>query len=1008
MKRRLMMMMIILLCEAICSTAALFAASANAALWSNVDIAEVYAYGDTFDVPERTLTVGANTVKALHTVSFPGGDVVRGKSVKLGETGNYTVRYYANIGKDQYSAEESFTVQCFGYSVNSEESSVSYGRYTEFEADSTGLIVKLANGDKLTFTKLIDVSSLTQSDALFKFFITPEHHGAADFNKLTLTLTDAVDSSKYLRIDVNRGQFSSGGVGVSWVMAGGNGQDMVGYEKNKKLHVNDDIGTALYISFVAQNNSGDGWSGPAYNVKPDLRYGTISFDYNSKIVYANSDTVSDLDSSDYYKDLWRGWSSDKARLTVSASGYSSATANFCITEVFGMTAEDLKNNSFIDDEAPVITVDSDNIDMPRAEAGRAYPVPAATAYDDYAGSCEVTTEIVYGYHSDTPVSVTLLNGAFVPDRTGTYTIIYTAKDGFGNTGRKLLFVQAVKTVPEIVITPPSVSTSIELGTYVEIPKPAVSGGSGKINVETAIVFGGERTVINGGFRPEIEGEYTIEFIATDYIGKTQSATITIDATRGEKPIFVDSVNLPPVYINGGRYILPELYANDYTSGSLKRTLCDVKIVDANGEKIYKAGGEYIPAVNNNGDFVRVTYYSGGAVYPEFNIPVIIGRTDNTVYMTNYIYGEAISVSTRDENNALYTTGLAVIPSLGNSNWIFANALLKNGASVTVSTLAGKTNFGSFEFTFYDALNGKKISVAAEIGSSKVTFTHGGESYVLGSSIKNGGKLKITLGNGKINVLCNDSVAMFVPLTVYDDGDVFEEFVSDKVYIGVTTTDNKTDSRYMVLSVNDNTLSYRNQDNSAPLFSILGDYGGKQKVNSDYVIRRGICGDIFAPEARGTLSVTAPDGTIMKDKNGKVLKDVSIDEEYVITLTQYGKYTLSYVIAEVNWVGNSNKPNITVTVPDEEAPVIEFTKVPSDTAALGDVIVIPEYKVTDNISTGSKITVRTFIVNAQGRFIELTDGANAIKCENAGKYTFIVYATDEAGNSSSLCYEINVR
>ena len=1006
--RRRLTMIFILLCVAICSTVVVFAVSANAAVWSDVDIAGVYAYGDTFDVPERTVTVGSNTVKALHTVTFPGGDVVRGKAVKLSETGNYTVRYYASIGKEQYSAEKSFTVQGFGYGVNSAESSVAYGRYTEFGADSTGLKVKLANGDKLTFTKLINVAALTQSDALLKFFITPEHQGAADFNKLTFTLTDSVDSSKYLRIDVNRGQFSSGGVGVSWVMAGGNGQDMVGYEKGKKLHVNDDVGTALYISFVAQNNSGDGWSGPAFNVKPDLRYGTISFDYNSKIVYANSDIVSDLDSSDYYKDLWRGWSSDKARLTVSASGYSSSTANFCITEIFGMSADELRNNNFIDDEAPVITVDSDYAEMPRAEVARAYSVPTAKAYDDYAGACEVTTEVVYGYHSEEPVSVSLLNGSFVPDRTGTYAIVYTAKDGFGNIGRKSLFVQAVKSVPEIVITPPSVSSSVELGTYVEIPEPVVSGGSGKINIVTSVVFGGERTAVNGGFRPETEGEYTVEFAATDYIGKTQTVSLTVDATRGEKPMFVDSVNLPPVYINGGRYILPELYANDYTSGSLKRVLCDVKVVDANGEKIYKAGSEYIPAVNSNGDIAEITYYSGSAVYPAFNVPVIIGRTDNTVYMSNYVYGKDINVTTRDENNALYTTGLAVIPGSGDAGWIFANALLKNEASVAVSTLAGKTNFGAFEFSLIDASSGKKITVTATIGSAKVTFTHGAESYTLGSSVKNGGKLKIAYGNGKLNVVCNDSTVMSVPLTVYDNGDEFDGFTSDKVYIGVTTKDNKADSRYMVLTVNENALSYRNQDNSAPSFSISGDYGGKQKVNSEYVIKRGICSDVFAPESNGTLSVTAPDGTIMKDKNGKVLKDVPIDEEYVITLNQYGKYTVSYAISEVDWVGNRNKPNITVTVPDEEVPVIKFTKVPSATAAVGDVIVMPEYKVTDNISPESEITVRAFIINAQGKFIELVDGANAIRCENTGKYTFIVYATDAAGNSSSLCYEVNVR
>ncbi len=1006
MKRKLAIIFIIL-CMAICSMVAVVAAGATAAVWSDVDIAEVYAYGDTFEVPERTLTVGGVDVKALFTVTFPSGDVVRGKTVKLSETGNYDVRYYASIGKEQYSDERSFTVYGVGYAVNGSESSLSYDHYTDFGADSTGLLVKLAKGDTLTFTKLINVKSLTQGDALFKFFITPEHQGAADFDKLTLTLTDSTDSSKYLRIDINRLPQSSG-LYTSWVMAGGNGQDMVGYEKGKKLHVNDDIGTALYVSFVAQDNSGT-WSGPARNQKPDLRYGTISFDYNTKIVYANSEIVADLDSSDYYEDLWSGWSSDKARLTISASKYSSATANFCIMEIFGMTAEDLKNNDFVDDGVPVITVDGDYADaMPRAELGVAYRIPEATAYDDYAGNCEVSTEVVYGYFGETPVSVSILNGTFVPDRTGSYTIVYTAKDGFGNVAKKTLFVQAVKEVPEITITPSPIAGDVELGTYVEIPEPTISGGSGKVTVETAVVFGVERTVINGGFRPETEGEYTIEFTATDYLGKTKSATLGINAHKGEKPLFIDSVSLPPVYISGGKYVLPELYANDYTSGSLNRVLCDVKVVDANGEKTYKSGSEFVPSVSKNGDFVEVTYFTGNAQYPVFNVPAIIGRNENTVYMSNYLYGEEISVTTRDESDALYTTGLAVIPSSGDSHWVFANALLKGEASVTVGTLAGKTNFGSFGFTFIDAADGRRITVGATIGLAKITFTHGGESYVLGSSVKNGGKIKVSYKNGKINVVCNDSASLSVPLAVYDNGDIFGGFASDKVYVGVSTVDNKADSRYMVLSVSETALSYRNQDNGAPSFSILGDYGGRQKINSEYVIKQGICSDVFAPESSATLTVTAPDGSVVKDKNGKTLSGVSISEDYVITLTQYGKYTVSYLVTEVGWVGNRNKPNVTVTVADEEAPVIEFTETGSDTASVGDIIVMPKYKVSDNLSAEDEISVRTFVINAQGKFIELTDGANAIKCEYSGKYTFAVYATDAAGNSSSLYFEVNVR
>lgn len=70
--------------------------------------------------------------------------------------------------------------------------------------------------------------------------------------------------------------------------------------------------------------------------------------------------------------------------------------------------------------------------MPTALIGSDYPVPVATAYDGIAGECDVQTEIVYGYYTDSPVSVSFTGGAFKPDRPGSYAIIYTAADGFGN------------------------------------------------------------------------------------------------------------------------------------------------------------------------------------------------------------------------------------------------------------------------------------------------------------------------------------------------------------------------------------------------------------------------------------------------------------------------------------------------------------------------------------------------------------------------------------------------
>ena len=81
---------IIGLCATVCATVAASVVTkvngSGGAVWSDVEISEVYAYGDTLAVPDRTLTIDGNGVKSLYTVTFPSGKTVRTKSVKLNET----------------------------------------------------------------------------------------------------------------------------------------------------------------------------------------------------------------------------------------------------------------------------------------------------------------------------------------------------------------------------------------------------------------------------------------------------------------------------------------------------------------------------------------------------------------------------------------------------------------------------------------------------------------------------------------------------------------------------------------------------------------------------------------------------------------------------------------------------------------------------------------------------------------------------------------------------------
>ena len=229
-----------------------------------------------------------------------------------------------------------------------------------------------------------------------------------------------------------------------------------------------------------------------------------------------------------------------------------------------------------------------------------------------------------------------------------------------------------------------------------------------------------------------------------------------------------------------------------------------------------------------------------------------------------------------------------------------------------------------------------------------------------------------------------------------------------MFFSVYSEGNPTGTKYLVTSVCGNALSYRNNDFNEPSFSVSGDYGGKWEINSVYTIRKGVCGDTFAPSSDVEFTVTAPDGSVVKDLNGKELKSVKPDEDYKILLSSYGKYKIAYAIKEVDWLGNSKQFNVTVFVVDEEAPTIEFTSDGTKEAAVGDVIVMPNFRVSDNVTAESDIKVSVYVVNAQGKLIALTGGANSIRCGYGGKYSFIVVAMDAEGNSSSLVWNVIVK
>ena len=753
--------------------------------WKGGEIKQNYVFGETLKVPEYVLSVNGKQLKATSVVEFPDGTNFGSDEVCLSQAGKYGVKYMAIDGGKIYVKTFDFNVGYTAYSMSGTESSAVYGKYTEFEANSEGLQVRLAKGDTLSFTKLIDVADLTSTNNIIEGFITPDKRGTADFDKLTLTLTDAIDSSIYVNIDIMRWTINNNALGQMCVAAAGQGQVMTGYEASSGLEVNNGKGTLILGSWVAQFNSDDGanlkWGGAATSIAPDKWLISTSFDAQTTKISAQGNLVSQLNSVDYYKDIWTGFKSDKVRLSLSASGYSSTTANFCLTKVLGA---DIAGNTFSDDDSPIITVNTHYEKMPEGVVGRAYALPTATAYDDYSGNLIPDVSVYYNYSSAYPVSVSVLNGAFVPEKAGYYALVYSVKDYSGNESEEVYVMHAGGDISPIrFVTLPDIGSQVKLGYPIDFGGAEVSGGSGDKNIKITAAYDGETFDVTDGFRFEKAGEWTVTYTATDYVGNTEKESVTVTAVASDEPLFNESVSLAPVFIEGSEYLLPELYCDDYSSGKQEKKLCSVKVEYKNGETAtYKSGDTFIPVAKNSGDKVKITYYCGKEEYNNgtTEVAVLKIRDDQEINCSEYFYGNGFITSYVDDNGNEFEKGvlIAVERAAAEVRWTFANAQVADAFLVEFTTFAKLTKFSGIKVTLKDSMN-PAISATLNITLTSTGTTIANGDFALDL------KTVLTSGVEGVRVGYKNSKFSFnktnVPISKYDNGETFNGFPSGKVY-----------------------------------------------------------------------------------------------------------------------------------------------------------------------------------------------------------------------------------
>lgn len=971
-------------------------------VWSEISLESEYERGKELAIPARQVIVGGKTIEANAVLKKPDGSAISKSSVILDAAGDYTLQYTAGNGGEVYFDEVKFSVYAPLASVSSSASKAEYqtvkkefptnGGKSDFE--KSGLYVRLAQNDTLTIEQVIDVSSLTKEDTLIALSVIPDTIGECDFETFHIRLADAADPATYLSIDLN-GYPGDGAIyPYSYLRAGGENQTRRGYEAGKNtVHIENKWGGGVTHSFYGTytNPYGAEYNDPDLNQTVKIRY-----DAAETAVYGTTGgLVIDMNDAKFFDEFWNGFKSDKAKLTISCADYTKSSANFLLSEVCGV---DLTQSRLTEKDEPIITVHADENNIPSAKIGLPYRLFGADAFGYYSGRLNVTARVYYDYNfPGKAVNVSVVNGAFTPEKAGYYAIEYTATAYDGTSAKKVIWVYAGD-----ISAPHAVSsfaeTRVEAGTLIDLTSSyAVEGGAGGETVRIEARCGDIKIdCTNEPFRPEKTGAWQIIYTVTDYAGQTGTTILDFEVYAGEKPLFLSEAAVPEAMLAGSTYTLPKLYASDYSSGSLRRVECLPKVYDKNNPdgKTLADGEKYAAAAEKNGDTVKIVYAAGNAE-KAYEIPVAFPFDENgSLKIGNYFIGSDIS--------AEVTATASVISATGeNGRFTFANALTAQNLTLALRTLSDSKKYGGIKITLTDAADGENAICAYLLdagGKTRFETSDGSILVAAGfSDIDKSNGLTLKYADGKFTL---GTAALGVSKTT--TGKPFGGFTSDKAWLNVSFIDASRGAKFEMLSINSQTLINTKRDRIAPDIVLFGEYGGSYAYGSKVTLPRAAAGDVLDPNVRFTLSVTDPDGKSCVAADGTEITGVA-PGRFEIELSAKGAYRVVYEAADT-FGGRTASVTFLITSADTKPPVLQFGAEWTTAAKINEKYVFPKIETTDDLGGA---TVYISVSAPTGKTQTLPAGADSLIFTTAGRYRITVLAIDESGNAASYTAYVTV-
>ena len=597
--------------------------------------------------------------------------------------------------------------------------------------------------------------------------------------------------------------------------------------------------------------------------------------------------------------------------------------------------------------------------LPEGLVGESYPVfPCEATYGD-----EILTDVDAIVYAPNGYILPVTGGMFKTAAAGEYTIEYVAKKA-DEVGKKSITVTVTEDERALTyVFSDKIVSAAYTGTSVFVYNGTYSGGIGDVSITTKVLSGDTEIPLfeaNDGyyFTPEKAGDYKVNIVLSDLVGRKIPSEKTITVTDSESPI-LSTPSLPRSVVVGSVIKFPTadgiLYNGD------KKIYMPVSVY-FNGEKV---GKEMAVTASTVGSFDVKYVCENGTAKAEYATKIEV-VAEKEIFVESHLSLDNLVATTTSEDME-YT--VKTVENGKNASLYFDSAIPETVLAVEMKDVA--RNYASAKIIFTDS---KRADQKVEI------------------PVKKFGDLYHAEYNIDKKAIVNQNREVIYEIGYYADGRKFEGFDSGKAYIGVELNDVTDESTITLFKIGNRRITSRKMNNTVEYLtgsdyrSVLISYVG-DKVETAIVNAY----DLFGSSVPVTFKVTGPDK--------KVIYEGSADKQYSFVTENFGRYRIQYQAEGASAI------TTTVYCYDIVPPEIKVGKLPAS-VKVGTTLTLPEAEYSDNYTSTDKLLTYVYVLYGNNRKELIKNGTYTFK--TAGKYTIRYAVYDEYQNYTVVEYTVIAR